>query len=115
MQPQLQLVERQALWPHHDELAVGNERASAPTGHELHDLGEVPAHRAIAAALELDLAVLAHRDDRAEPVPLRLVRPTLALRDLGLELREHRPDPAPRHAASERTAAAHSMTSAAGR
>ena len=59
MQPQLQLVERQALWPHHDELTVGNERAGAPTAHELHDLGEVPAHRAIGAAFELDVAVVA--------------------------------------------------------
>ena len=39
---------------------------------------------------EAHRAVGRNRHDRAEPVPLRLVRPALAERHLGLELREHR-------------------------
>ena len=57
----------------------------------LEDLGEVPVERALVAAAELDLVAVAEHD-AAEPVPLRLVGPSAARRELAGQLRQHRRD-----------------------
>ena len=120
VQPQLQLVELHHAVGHPHDLPVGDERPGAGRRDEREDLREVPAERASVAADEAHRAVGRDRDDRPEPVPLRLVGPALAERHLGLELREHRsrqvagdralrhPPTLPRSAASRTSACADS-------
>ena len=52
-------------------------------------VGEVAIERPRVAALDVDLAGAAAKDDGAKPVPLGLVEPALALGKLVGELREH--------------------------
>ena len=63
-------------------------RASASTGKQL---GEVARERPLAAAGQLDVVAVAG-DDAAEPVPLRLVQPAVAVGDRPRQLGQHRLD-----------------------
>ena len=56
----------------HDDLAVDHAALRQVAPHRLDDLGEVPGHRPLVAAADLDLVAVAE-DDRPEAVPLRLV------------------------------------------
>ena len=96
VEPELQLVEREPPGAHHDDLPVRDERSFASLLEQRDELREEAHHRPVRAAVEPDLVT--NRDDRAEPVPLRLVGPTRTTRDLGLELGEHRTVPDLGHA-----------------
>lgn len=57
----------------------------------LFELGEVSVQRLEVARLDVDLGAVA-KDERPEPVPLRLVNPPAAVGDVGSRLRQHRLD-----------------------
>ena len=89
MQPELQRLEvHHAVRDHHD-LAVHHVRGGRLAREQLHELREVAAERPVAARVDPD-AVRVARHDRAEAVPLRLVPPAVAEREVLLGLREHR-------------------------
>ncbi len=69
-----------------EHAALGQARAQRDL-----ELGEVAAERLEVAALDVDL-IAGFPDQRAESVPLGLVQPRVALRNLRRELREHRLD-----------------------
>jgi hypothetical protein len=83
----LERPEVQAARAGDDDLAVDHcaRREVAPD--RLHQLGEVPGHRPLVAAADLDLLPVA-KHDRAEAVPFGLVE--LAARDRGHGLGQHR-------------------------
>ena len=85
----LQRLEVQAAVGGDDDLAVEHAPLRELRLERRHEFGEVARHRPLVAAAELDLVAVAE-DDRAEAVPLRLVR--RSRRDVGHRLREHRRD-----------------------
>ena len=89
VQAQLQRLEVQgaALRVDEHDLAVDDAAFGQVRADRLDDLGEVPRHRTLVAAADLDL-VTVPEDDRAEPVPLRLVQ--LPRRYAGTDLGQHR-------------------------
>src|SRR5262245_20982047 len=89
MQPQLQRVEVEALRPDDHDLAVEDTAVRQALEQRLVELREVPIERPRVAALEVELARAAAKDERAETVPRRLVQPSLPLRQLVRELCQH--------------------------
>ena len=91
VQAQLQRLEVQgaALRVDEHDLAVDDAALGQVRADRLDDLGEVPRHRPLVAAADLDL-VAVPEDDRTEPVPLRLVE--LPRRYAGADLGQHRLD-----------------------
>jgi hypothetical protein len=83
----LELQTAHLLVGHHD-LAVDDAPFGQVRLDRLDDLREVPGHRALVAAPDLDLLLVAE-DDGPEPVPLRLVRERPG-RDVLDRFREHR-------------------------
>src|ERR671919_1575362 len=92
MDPLLERLELEPLSRRvgHDDLAVDDDPVGQVRLDRLDQLREIPGHRPLVAAADLDLLTVAE-NDRAEPVPLRLER-EVALRDLGDRLCEHRLD-----------------------
>ena len=89
MDPLLQRLELQPAVDRHHDLAVDHAALRQLGLERLDQLGEVARHRLLVAAADLDL-VAVPEDDRAEAVPLGLVRRTV--RDLGHGLGQHRRD-----------------------
>ena len=84
-------VEAAAVAVGHHDLAVDDAPVGQSLEERLEQLGEVAVERPLVAAGELDLVAVAEHD-AAEAVPLRLVQPPVAGRDLAGELRQHRLD-----------------------
>jgi hypothetical protein len=85
----LKRVEVEATVGHEDDLPVDDAASRQVPSECLHQLGEVPGHRALVAAAEFDL-VAVPEDDGAESVPFRLDMADVG--DLSNGLGEHRSD-----------------------
>src|SRR6266498_3839345 len=91
MDAQEQRLEVEPPFPDDDDLAVEDTACGERRTQRLNELGEVPVHRPLVAALEQDLIVVA-KHQRPEAVPLRLELPHFALRQPIGCARQHRRD-----------------------
>ena len=82
-------VEAAIIGSGHDDLAVDDASLRQRCQQRRQQLGEVAGERPLVAAGQFDVVTVAE-DDAAEPIPLRLVVPPLAGRDLGGRLGQHR-------------------------
>ena len=89
MNPQEQGLEVQPGRADDDDLAVQDAALRERGGERRDELGKVPVHRLLVATLEQELVPVA-KDERAEPVPLRLEEPALAAGEVFRGGREHR-------------------------
>ena len=89
MDAEEQRLELEAALHRHDELAVEHAAAHRERGDRLRDLGEVARERLSRLRLERDVPAVLERD-AAEPVPLRLEQPAVALGQRADEARLHR-------------------------
>jgi hypothetical protein len=83
-----QIVEREVALHRHDQLPVQHEAARGHRTHRRHDVGEIALQRLARLGPEGDRLAVAE-DEAAEPVPLGLVLPARARRDLVHEPRLH--------------------------
>src|SRR5512142_2593412 len=89
MQPHLQRVKVEAVARGDHDLAIENAAVRETRGERVVQFGEISIERLEIAALNVDVASTAE-DDRAEPIPLRLVQKRAAWRKLRRQLRKHR-------------------------
>src|SRR6185369_8530074 len=99
MQPQLQGVERQYVAERDDQLAVEQEAPLLRPAKHLDDLGKIARERFPRLGRERDLIPVAARK-AAEAIPLGLILPAFALRQLGREQCLHRCRDGLRHSQS---------------
>ena len=85
----LQGVEVEALGSGHGQFGVDHAALGQARLQRRDQLGEVPGEGALVAAVEHDLVAVAEHD-ATEPVPLRLVEPAVAERELVGGLGQHR-------------------------
>src|SRR5512142_2960785 len=83
-----QVVEFNVAVPQNDDLAIKDELLLRQCGHGSHNLGKVSAQWLPCFGLQRDFAAVA-KHETAKAVPLGLVLPSLAARDLIDELRFH--------------------------
>jgi hypothetical protein len=76
MNAQEQRLEVEPAGAHDDDLAVDDAALGQRAGQRFHELGEVPVHRLLVAALQQDLVAVAEHEG-AKPVPLGLEQPAL--------------------------------------
>jgi hypothetical protein len=74
-----------------DDLPVEHAALGQAGSQGIQELREVPLHGLLVPALEQEIVAVT-KDQRAEPVPLRLVQPGAVLRQRGDPLRQHRFD-----------------------
>ncbi len=89
---QLEGFEFEAVLAQDDDFAIEHARAGQRRRQRLDQLGEVAPERFQVARLEVGRVRTVEGDDAAEAIPLRLIEPAIAVRDLRREFGEHRRD-----------------------